>query len=391
MIPNTWQAAMQVIERIEQAGFEAVVVGGAVRDLYLNKPGNDVDVATSALPTEIKALFTSTIDVGIEHGTVLVLDTGEPIEVTTYRTEGKYEDHRRPDEVEFVRNLADDLQRRDFTINAMAFTRSGEFIDLYGGRADLDAKIIRAVGDAEIRFQEDALRMLRAVRFCAQLGFVIEQNTLAAMTKQAVTIKFVAMERVQVELSKLWTGTHVANGVAALVESGLAEFLPGQFQTVAWKEFQTTERLVGWAYFCLLNNDDDALLLSTYKCSNKDKQFVKKVLQAYRALEIGWSTYDYFQFDWDILKTAYTFAVWQQQMPPFTVEHIDACKQALAIQDVSQLAVTGRHFMEWSASKRGPWIKEALQQALLAVLAREIPNTEQHLKDWFMHAYSDEG
>ncbi len=173
-LTNDWQAAIRVIERIEKAGYEAVIVGGAVRDYLLEKQVNDVDVATSAMPEEIKKIFHSTVDIGIAHGTVLVLDEGQPIEVTTYRTEGIYVDFRRPEQVTFVKSLEKDLERRDFTINAMAMTKTGELIDLYGGRQDLQNGLIRAVGDPNTRFREDALRMLRAVRFSAQLGFLLK-------------------------------------------------------------------------------------------------------------------------------------------------------------------------------------------------------------------------
>ena len=155
-----WEAAIDVIEKIEKAGYEAVIVGGAVRDFLLNKQVNDVDVATSATPDEIKKIFHSTVDIGIAHGTILVLDEGQPIEVTTYRTEGIYVDFRRPEQVTFVNSLEKDLERRDFTINSMAMTKTGELIDLFGGRQDIKNNTIRSVGDPNSRFREDALRML---------------------------------------------------------------------------------------------------------------------------------------------------------------------------------------------------------------------------------------
>lgn len=176
-----WQAAFTVIEQLEEAGFEAVVVGGAVRDAILNRPAHDVDVATNALPQEVKTVFNRTVDIGIQHGTVLVIVPEGPVEVTTYRTDGEYTDHRRPEEVHFVRSLKEDLQRRDFTMNAIAMRRDGSFVDFYGGQRDIEASVIRAVGEAKVRFAEDALRMLRAVRFSAQLGFSIEAATLQAM------------------------------------------------------------------------------------------------------------------------------------------------------------------------------------------------------------------
>lgn len=385
-----WQAAHQVIAAIEAAGYEAVIVGGAVRDFYLNKPSSDVDVATSALPAEVKAIFAHTVDVGIAHGTVLVLDCGEPVEVTTYRTESGYSDHRRPDAVQFVRSLAEDLRRRDFTMNAMALKSEQTLIDLYGGQEDLDARVIRAVGNAAERFSEDALRMLRAVRFCSQLGFTIEEQTLYAMQQHADRIRQIAIERIEVELSKLWCGTYVYQGVQALVESGLAQHLPGQFEPAQWQLVQTESRLVGWAYFCYVNADLEATLLQKYRCSNKDKAFVKQTLQAVAALQRGWCDWDYFSFELEVLQAAYTIAVWQHAQPVFDVREIATRKQQLPIQQKSQLAISGQQLMQWSGDRRGPWMKEALDLALRGVVAGHLQNNVDELKDWFMHEFNEQ-
>ena len=198
-----WQAASTVIKQLEHAGYEAVVVGGAVRDALLGRAVHDVDVATSAMPSEVKAIFSRTVDIGIQHGTVLVIVPEAPVEVTTYRTDGEYTDHRRPEAVQFVRSLAEDLKRRDFTMNAIAMRLDGSFVDYYGGREDIEAGVIRAVGEAQARFAEDALRMLRAVRFSAQLSFTIEPATMQAMREQAADIEWIAKERVKAEFDKL--------------------------------------------------------------------------------------------------------------------------------------------------------------------------------------------
>ena len=388
MIPKQWHNAIDVINSIEQAGFEAFIVGGAVRDYYLTKENHDVDIATSALPEEIQAIFPYTIDVGIEHGTVLVMHNGEPIEVTTYRTETTYSDHRRPDAVHFVRNLAEDLKRRDFTMNAMALSQMGEYIDLYEGRKHIDEQLICAVGIAEERFGEDALRMLRAVRFAAQLNFTIDSQTFAAIGQQAASIALIAMERIQVELSKIFTGKHVARGVHYLETSGLAAHLPGQFDATAWQDFTSDDRQVGWAYFCLVN--DDASLLTKYRCSNKDKQFTKLVLEAYDCFVRGITLPELLRFDFEILQTAHQFCAWRKQELALSFEEVQRQKQALPIQSATELAITGQDVMSWTAKKRGPWIKQTLEAAVAAVVNGELANDKQQLKDWF-HATIDEG
>lgn len=389
---ENFQVAFRIIDTIEKAGFEAVIVGGAVRDFLLDREVNDVDVATNALPNEVKSIFSSTVDIGIEHGTVLVLDEGEPIEVTTYRTDGEYVDHRRPDNVQFVRSLEEDLQRRDFTINAMAMTENGDIIDLYGGQEDLQKKIIRAVGNPLNRFEEDALRMLRAVRFCAQLGFSIEDTTLQAIQNKSQQINFIARERIHMEFSKMWKASFVYQGIRMLVESNLAEHLMGSFkQTEAdWKDFQTKQLEVGWAYLCLLNNWKVNEIASFYKLSNKEKNFIKQVQQAYLSLLKGWSEIDLFSNDLNVLETAYDFAVWQQQPLAFTKQTIVSRKLKLPIQSKEDLIINGNLLMEWSTRKRGPWIKEALDAALLAVLSGKIENNEKQLKEWFLYEFNDE-
>lgn len=389
MIPQQWQAAKEVIKKIEHAGFEAFIVGGAVRDYYLNKENNDVDIATSALPEEIQTIFSKTIDVGIAHGTVIVLDCGEPIEVTTYRTESTYSDHRRPDTVEFVRNLQEDLKRRDFTMNAMALSQSGEYIDFYNGRQHIDRKVICAVGEPFQRFDEDALRMLRAVRFAAQLQFSIEENTFDAICQKAASIKYIAIERIQVELSKIFTSPHPAIGIEYMEKTTLGEYLHGDFTSTDWASFYSEDCQMGWAYFCLINGSDLSLL-TKYRCSNKHKQFVKNVLDAYESLLNGISHIDLLRYDTTILKTAYQFTIWQNQKILFNYEELAARKSALPLQHVHELAITGNDLLEWSSKKRGGWIKQTLDAAVVAVLNEEIHNDKQQLKEWF-YAFHDEG
>ena len=390
MVPKQWQAAKEVINLIEQAGFEAFIVGGAVRDYYLNKENNDIDIATSALPAEIKSIFSRTVDVGIDHGTILVLDCGEPIEVTTYRTETTYSDHRRPDTVQFVRNLKEDLKRRDFTMNAMALNKSDEYIDFYNGRAHIDKKLICAVGEPVERFDEDALRMLRAIRFAAQLNFSIEAKTFQAIQQKAATITFIAMERIQQELSKVFTADFAHVGMNYLEKSTLSAYLPGDFTHENWLNFHSKNPQVGWAYFCLVNGQDTSLL-STYRCSNKDKQFAKNVLAAYESLRNGIPRpIDLLRFEVPILHAAYQFTQWQNHVLAFSYEALIEQKNALPIQHVQDLAISGQDLMDWSQKKRGAWIKEALDAAVHAVLNNEVYNDKQQLKEWF-HAFHNEG
>lgn len=248
-----------IIHKLEEAGFEAYAVGGCVRDTLLGRVPGDWDITTSALPEQVKALFRRTIDTGIEHGTVTVMLGREGYEVTTYRVDGDYQDGRHPSSVTFTPSLIEDLKRRDFTINAMAY-RPGEgivdcraddadvtvretadrrpadkpphadrgIVDCFDGMSDLKNKIIRCVGDPEERFREDALRMLRAVRFSAQLGFSIEENTKAAIRKLAGNLRLISQERIQVELTKLLTSPH-PDYIRTAYETGITAVILPEF------------------------------------------------------------------------------------------------------------------------------------------------------------------
>ena len=192
----------KIIKTLQKHGYEAYAVGGCVRDSVLGRTPQDWDITTSAMPQETKALFDKTFDTGIEHGTITVLLDHEGYEVTTYRIDGKYEDNRHPTEVTFTRSLKEDLLRRDFTINAMAYNDVDGLVDIFGGMKDLKKGVIRCVGNAEARFSEDALRILRGIRFAAQLGFEIDVEAKEAMQKLAPTLKKISAERIQVELVK---------------------------------------------------------------------------------------------------------------------------------------------------------------------------------------------
>lgn len=208
------------LERLRAAGWAAYPVGGCVRDLLLGRAPGDVDICTAARPETVSALFPGAIPTGLKHGTVTVPTPDGPVEITTFRREGGYADGRHPDAVTFDAGLAEDLSRRDFTVNAMALGPDGTVIDRFGGRADLARGLIRCVGDPDRRFSEDALRMLRGIRFCAQLGFALEEKTAAAMDRNAFRTAQVSRERIRVELEKTllsprpqWAGEMIRLGL----------------------------------------------------------------------------------------------------------------------------------------------------------------------------------
>lgn len=236
---KAWKIAESIIKKLNENGYAAYFVGGCVRDRLMGLEPDDIDITTAAIPTEIKELFGKTVDTGIKHGTVMVVQDGFSFEITTFRTENGYADHRKPDDVHFVRNIREDLRRRDFTINAVAYHPQEGIVDPYGGRKDIQNKIIRCVGNPDERFEEDALRMLRCVRFACKTGFSVERETLAAVCRKKTLISYVSAERIYAELKKSVTGAYPM-ALALAQETGLfSVFLPEL--SVCFKTPQHTE------------------------------------------------------------------------------------------------------------------------------------------------------
>ena len=259
------QDVREIIEVLEGAGFEAFAVGGCVRDAVLGRVPADWDITTSAMPEEVKALFSRTIDTGIQHGTVTVMKDHVGYEVTTYRIDGEYEDARHPKEVSFTSNLVEDLKRRDFTINAMAYNDRAGIVDEFDGIGDLEKGVIRCVGNAMDRFSEDALRMLRAVRFSAQLGFTIDEATKEAITKLAPNLEKISAERIQVELVKLLTSAH-PDFLRVAYETGITAVVLPEFDAIMKCEANDalyTGPVGEHTLSSLLNVEDDKVLRLT--------------------------------------------------------------------------------------------------------------------------------
>ena len=225
-----------IIRILGSHGFEAYAVGGCVRDTLLGREPGDWDITTSAKPDQVKRLFRRTVDTGIQHGTVTVLIDKTGYEVTTYRIDGVYEDGRHPKQVEFTPDLVEDLRRRDFTINAMAYSPDRGIVDIFDGRGDLERKVIRCVGDPMERFTEDALRILRAIRFSAQLGFSIGKETWGAIGRIAPNMAKVSKERIQVELTKLLQSDHPEQ-ILDVYRTGISPYISEEFHRLPWRKY----------------------------------------------------------------------------------------------------------------------------------------------------------
>ncbi|MCK8605185.1 CCA tRNA nucleotidyltransferase [Leuconostoc citreum] len=388
-LPQEFMQAQPILEHIESAGFEAYFVGGAVRDMLLNKPIHDVDIATSAFPEEIKALFTKTVDTGIQHGTVMILDHGDGYEITTFRTESTYTDFRRPDKVTFVRSLAEDLKRRDFTINAIAMTKDGDIIDLFNGLTDMAQKRIRAVGDAEVRFNEDALRIMRALRFSAQLGFDIAPHTKAALKQIGPNLEKIAVERIRVEFEKLLMGQYASNSLSVAIEADLIRYLPGHIKREDWltitadlKRNQPQARTVIWPYFLSrlsLRLNELQLFSRSWKTSREDMRAVLSIVpivkhvQTVSVFEL-YAIYDYQALLFEVLTLVGT--------PLATQQRVKQIFDALPITHNRDMCISGGDLLANNIVTPGPQMGRILTQLEHAVIQRIISNRPDSLLEY---------
>jgi len=388
--PNLPQAVYEVLARLNSAGYEAYLVGGSVRDICMNRTPHDFDITTSAYPEQTRACFPDcpVIDTGIQHGTVTVLWKKQPFEITTYRVDGAYQDHRHPTEVTFTASLRADLARRDFTVNAMAWHPQNGLQDPFDGQSDLAAKCIRCVGVPDKRFREDGLRILRAVRFASVLDFSIEPQTAQAVHRNRVLLQAISAERIAVEWKKTLCGIRA--------QSVLQEY--ADIFTVFLPEFPRDERVL--SVFSQIDKDNIARIAAFFYPS--DAQTVQKALQRLK-------------FDRETVKSATELtAMLQAPMPtnPTDIrretgrigyaamlrflrlrawlqpEAQDACQAATAVVaraqetnaclTVGQLAVSGTELKQIGIVP-GKEMGEVLRRLLQAVLAEECANTKEAL------------
>lgn len=388
-LPPIFEPARPVLQKIEQAGFEAYFVGGCVRDTILGDPIHDIDIATSAYPSEIKQIFKRTVDTGIEHGTVMILDHGVGYETTTFRTESGYQDFRRPDNVTFVRSLAEDLQRRDFTINALALRENGEVVDLFDGLGDLQRRLIRAVGDPNERFHEDALRMMRAVRFASKLDFVIDRPTLEGINANAHLLTKIAVERIRVELEKMFLGQNPPAGLKDFLETGLYQYCPGlkaarqqlSLLLVNGNDWALTNVDQVWALLAVqlgLSGKQAAKFLRTWKTSNETIRQVGKIILAVNALRQKQVTPDLmFTVGWPALSDANQVAAvngWQQAAASLKKQYDE-----LPIKTAKELAVDGRILIQEAGLKPGPALGKVLNTLVEDVVNGRLANDKAEL------------
>ncbi|MBW1605554.1 CCA tRNA nucleotidyltransferase [Lactobacillus sp. Sy-1] len=392
-LPAEFEAARPVLQTIEAAGFEAYFVGGSVRDTILGLPIHDVDIASSAYPAEIKALFERTVDTGIEHGTVMVLDHGNGYEVTTFRTESGYQDYRRPDKVTFIRSLTEDLKRRDFTINALAMKEDGKVIDLFDGVTDLKNHLIRAVGDANVRFNEDALRMMRAVRFASKLNFSIDPDTMRAITKHSYLLEKIAVERIYTEFVKMMMGYQPQLGLRDMLNTNMVDYvpvlnnyLPAIESIIALPNFKLANDNQVWGLLSsgfALHSNQISSFLKQWKAANQTITAVQKITKAVLAFQNdNLDAMTLFQIGQPLLMDAIQVA--QALEIPVDSERVLSQYEQLPIKNGHELAINGGVLIKAGILKPGPDLGRILKQLQAVVINGELPNDQptllQHAK-----------
>ena len=388
--------ALPVMKQLVDAGYEAYFVGGSVRDMLLHKPISDVDIATSATPQEVKEIFSHTVDVGIEHGTVMVIHHKEGYEVTTFRTEEGYEDFRHPDKVTFVRSLEEDLKRRDFTINALAIGIDDQLIDFFDGIGDLERQCIRCVGDAKERFNEDALRMFRAVRFVGQLGFQIEKETKNAISLLKMNLSKVAVERMKVEFEKMIQSSYRKEAMQLFVETGLYQACPlfdGKDKILLkLAEFPLKEMSVlqAWILFVdELNLSDKEVthLLKSWKSSNEQIRDVLVGYRTYRARkEEEWNFFLAYACPYEVACEVEQLLIAQGESE--SLRDLEGTYETLPIRSMNDIQLNGHDIIRiLQLEKKGPIIGQVLQMIEKLILEQNIQNDSEILEAFVLKQF----
>ena len=388
-LPEVFTAALPVLKQINEAGYEAYFVGGSVRDLLLNRHIHDVDIATSAYPMEIKQIFKKTIDTGIKHGTVTVLYEGESYEITTFRTESGYQDFRRPDHVTFVQNLSEDLKRRDFTINALAMDVAGNVIDHFDGLGDLDKHLIRAVGKAENRLHEDALRMMRAVRFMSQLQFTLEPETEQAISDNHELLSKISVERIRDEFVKMGIAPGSQKAFQIFLDTGLSEEVPGfkgkkeNLALYPQLNFSPTTEANLWALMIILlklPNEKIPSFMRMWKNSNAMERQVADIVAFFDLISSrAPNNYDLYQAGLETLASTIDLAHILGQ--PINGSALVDGYEALPIKNSHDLVIDG-HFLLKNGIPAGPRVGLLLEEIKKAVLEGVISNNEAAITEF---------
>lgn len=390
-LEETFKEANTILDTLQKNGFEAYYVGGSVRDYLMDVSIGDIDITTNALPEDIQNIFPRTIDVGVEHGTVIVVINKTPFEVTTYRTETTYSDYRRPDSVSFTTSIKEDLARRDFTMNAVAMDRMFKIYDPYNGQLSIKNKEIVTVGDPYERFNEDALRMLRAIRFVSQLDFKLNESTFNGIVKLASNVQYISVERIVQELKKLYSGVNVSHAKSLLIDSQMLNFIP-YFNKLDIDYIKKTNvhSLINEIIIQQILNEN-IHFENELKLSNDEKNNIKESLSLYKNLAENESpilhAYNYTKHVILNLKNIISDNNFLNQQYLNQIDDILLEKKRLKIRSKKDLAVNGNDLMKTLNRHGGPWLKELLSEIERNVLFSKLDNNYESIIEWVKNEY----
>jgi tRNA nucleotidyltransferase (CCA-adding enzyme) len=380
--------ALPVLKRLEEEGFSAYFVGGCVRDLLLQRHIKDIDIASSARPEDVQRIFPKTIPVGIEHGTVIVRHDSVSYEVTTFRKEDEYKDYRRPSKVWFVDDLKEDLSRRDFTFNAMAMDTSFQLIDHFGGREDLKREQIRTVGDPNLRFSEDPLRIMRACRFMSVFNMAIEKKTIDAIKEKAHLLKRISTERISIEFIKLLQGEQAGNVLEFMKKTSVLNHLPTELQekqnerykNFHWNTLETDEQR--WTAILLLSDvSDGRAFLKSWKLPN---HMIKKVGELKAAYHIdAWSKMDLYHYGLEMALSSITLKSAMEKKDYANVkEQLHQRYSEIPITSRKGIPIDGEDILEITNREPGTWLGKLLEEMEKKIVDGELTLNTSTLKDW---------
>ena len=376
---STLKGAKWVLNDLKKNGYEGFIVGGAVRDYLLKEPLNDIDITTNAKPHQVSKIF-KTKPTGLKYGTVTVFMNNETYEVTTYRIDGEYQDARHPESVTFSETVEEDVKRRDFTINGLLMTASNEIIDYVDGKEDLKHKLIRTIGNPMDRFNEDALRMLRAFYFQSKLGFQIEKETRDAITSMKHKLKEIAMERILNELLKIFKGKYVKRAIHSLVTTGVHQELPGLAKGLEYVN-QMEELPFIDALFTLsftLNKS----VPKAWPFSNKHRHKYETASM----LALNYNDFDAYTLytyglELCLLANKVNFMLGKSKNQK---QKIEKDFENLPIQSDLDLKLRATDMIKLTQKKAGAWVKQLQTEMVIEVINRRLENKKEALEDYVL-------
>lgn len=376
---STIRGAKKVIYELKKQHYEAYIVGGAVRDHILKQPTTDIDITTNAKPHQVSKIF-KTKPTGLKYGTVTVYMGEETFEVTTYRTDGEYLDNRHPEEVVFVETVEEDVKRRDFTINGLLMTEKEEIIDYVNGRADLQAKIIRTIGDPRDRFNEDALRIMRAFYFQSKLGFQIDRETRDAISEMKEKLKDIAMERIQTEIIKTLQGSHVKKALKSMVTTGVHEMLPGLKEGIEYAENMDEIPFVD-AFFTLCFTLSGSVP-AAWPFSNKHRHRYETARMLSEKNQ-AFDPYTLYTYGIDLCLLANRVNYMLKKTKNMS-NKIEQDYKNLPIQSDLDLKLRATEMIELANKKAGAWVKNLQTEMVIEVLNRRLKNEKSELERYVL-------